>query len=188
MKYNVTIKGLVPLLQHRFSEEKLTKAKTTRTGDRTLTEEAKKENASQYLYTDKKGKLVQPSNHVEAAMIKVASEFRLAGAGKKTYKDIVKAGVFVFPENIIHKNQKWEVDSRSVVINGGGRVMSYRPRLEEWELSFEVEVTDPRADPEVIKGILVHAGLYKGLGSYRPRFGRFSVTEFSEIKEKKTKK
>jgi hypothetical protein len=189
MKFDVTIKGTVPMLQHRFSEEKLTQVKAPRGGDKKLNDEERRETAKQYLYTDNKGRVVQPSAHIEGAMIKAATDFRLAGAGKKTYKDVVKAGVFVFPEMIVHKNQDWTVDSRSVVNQTThGRSMSYRPRLEDWELSFELEVTDPRADADAIKGILENAGAYKGIGSYRPRFGRFEVVRFDPVTNSSKKK
>lgn len=181
MKFNVTIRGIAPLLMHRFSEEKLTRP-TVRTGDRALSDKDKKAAATPYLYVQK-GKLVQPSSHIEGAMVKAATELKLAGSGKKTYKDLVKSSVFVFPEMIPHKNQAWEVDGRPVVNpTTRGRSMCYRPRLDSWELSFHVEVLDNRADPNAIKEILNIAGVRNGIGSYRPRFGRFEVTSFKETK------
>lgn len=180
MKFNVTIKGICPMLQHRFSEEKLTQIKK-KTGDKVLSDIEKRAVADQYLYKNPKGKVCQPSSHIEGAMIKAASSIGLAGAGKKTYKDLIKASCFVFPEYIPHKNQEWTVDSRSVVNpSTGGRAMSYRPRLEEWELDFTMEVNDDRADAEAIKEILINAGLRNGIGAFRPRFGRFEVVKFKQ--------
>lgn len=181
MKFDVEIQGICPMLQHRFSEDKLTNIKK-KSGDKKLTDDEKRELARQYLYLD--GKTVcQPASHIEGALIKAASSIGLAGAGKKTYKDLMKAGAFVFPEYIPHINQKWTVDSRSVVNqNTGGRAMSYRPRLEDWKLKFNLEITDDRADSEAIKEILTIAGLRNGIGAYRPRFGRFEVTRFKQVK------
>jgi len=182
MRFKAKVKGLCPLLQHRFSEERLIETKK-RTGDKRLTEEEKRENASQFLYTDRKGIVCQPSSHIEGAMQKAASQFKLAGAGKKTYKDLVKGAVFVFPEYIPHKNQDWIVDERAIVNpNTKGRSMCYRPRLDEWELEFEIEVNDDRADGDAIRDILEYAGMYIGISSYRPRFGRFALEEFKLIK------
>lgn len=181
MKFQVTIKGICPLLQHRFAEEKLTQIKK-KSGDKALNDDQKKEIASQFLYLQGK-KVCQPSSHIEGAMIKSASAVGLSGAGKKTYKDLIKASCFVFPEYIPHKIQKWEVDGRSVVNQTtGGRAMSYRPRLENWELDFEMEVNDDRADAEAIKEVLRLAGLRNGIGAYRPRFGRFEITKFKQVK------
>lgn len=181
MKFKVVIKGLAPMLQHRFSEDKLLSVKKA-SGDKRLTEEEKKKVASQFLYMDK-GKLCQPSAHIEGAMVKAASDVKLSGSSKKSYKDLVKGAVFVFPEFIPHKNQKWVVDERSVVNpTTRGRAMCYRPRLDDWELSFDMEVNDDRADEHAIKQILEIAGTQKGIGAYRPRFGRFEVASFKKVK------
>lgn len=131
MIFKVTIKGIAPILFHRFSEEKLTNVKK-KSGDSKLTDEEKRDRAKDFLYLDSKKKISTPSSHIEGAMAKAASEIKLSGSGKKTYKDLIKATCFVFPEYVPHKNQKWEVDSRSVVNpSTGGRSMCYRPRLDD---------------------------------------------------------
>ncbi len=182
MKFDIEIEGIAPLLMHRFAEEKLTKIKS-RSGDKVLTDEEKREQASQYAYFSK-NKLVQPAIHIEGALIKAATELKLSGSGKKTYKDLMKAAAFVTPEMIVHKNQDWTVDSRAVVNpTTRGRSMCYRPRLDKWSLSFTLEVLDERADASAVKEILTIAGLRNGIGSYRPKFGRFTVKTFTQVKE-----
>lgn len=177
MKFDVKIKGISPLLQHRFSEDKLVGIKK-QGGDKKLSEEDKRTAASQFLYLSGK-KVSQPAVHIEGAMIKASTELKLSGAGKKTYKDLMKASLFVSPEAIVHKNQDWTVDGRPVVNpSTRGRSMCYRPRFDEWELDFQIEVLDDRADEDAVKEILKLAGLRQGIGSYRPRFGRFDVVSF----------
>lgn len=181
MKFKVAIKGIAPLLQHRFDPDKLTDIKKKR-GDKKLSDAEKRLLAEQFLYRSGK-KVVQPSSHIEGAMIKAATELRLSGSGKKTYKDLVKSSVFVFPEMIPHKNQDWTIDERAAVNpTTRGRTMCYRPRFEEWALEFEMEVNDDRADADAIKEILTIAGVRNGIGSYRPRFGRFEIVKFEEVK------
>lgn len=180
MKFNVEIKGIAPLLMHKFSESAITGPRRPSKGDRGLSKEEKIKAAEAYLYLQG-SKLVQPSIHIEMAMAKAATEFRLAGAGKKTYKEIVQSACFIDGEYIPHKVQEWNVDARATVNQTThGRVMTYRPRLDNWALEFAIEVLDDRADPEVIKSIIQSAGLRKGIGSYRPRFGRFEVTKFKQ--------
>lgn len=180
MKYEVEIAGLSPLLQHRFDVEKLTSTKT-RTGDRKMTDDDEKEAAKKFLYVSD-GKVVQPALHIEGAMTKAATELKLAGSGKKTYKDLIKATCFVTPEYIPLNNQKWTVDARPVVNpTTRGRSMCYRPRFDEWSMNFEMEVLDDRADPAAIEEILRLAGLRVGIGSYRPRFGRFEIKKFAKV-------
>ena len=176
MIFKIEIRGICPLLMHKFSEDDLIKP-SKRTKDKQLSESEKIDLAKQFLYTDSRGKLVQPSSHIEGTMIKAASQFTFKG--KKTYKELVKGGVFAFPELIPHKIPKWVVDARAIVNpNTRGRSMCYRPRLDDWKLAFTLEVNDARADKNVIRQILEHAGAYIGIGNYRPRFGRFEVTKF----------
>lgn len=165
---------------HRFSEDALT-TPTKRTGDKKLTDAEQRTAAQHFAYFEGK-KLVQPAAHIEGALQKAASQFKMAGSGKATYKNLAKGAIFVFPDNIVHKNQKWTVDARAVVNpSTGGRRMCYRPCLDNWALDFNIEVTDERADEEVIKQMLTYAGAYIGISSYRPRFGRFSVEKFKLI-------
>ena len=110
-------------------------------------------------------------------MKKAAVQFKFKG--KKTYKDFVESGVFVEPEYIIHKKQKWEVDKRMVRI-GTARIMRIRPIFNEWELEFKLQVINPDLDIKVLNDILIYAGKFIGIGDYRPKYGRFMVSEFKE--------
>jgi hypothetical protein len=57
--------------------------------------------------------------------------------------------------------------------------MRSRPRLDAWQVQFEVSVLDADAIPdEVLLQVLQDAGQKVGVLDYRPRFGRFMVTEF----------
>ena len=173
----VRIVGTAPLLMHRFGEnaEAELQAKSKKRSGAHTPEQAAKE----LLYTLPNGKLCQPAEHIYRAMVKSAVNFQITGRGKKTYKDIVCGAMDVGPEFIEHISQKWTVDSRSVVIPATrGRVMRHRPRLNTWQLDFELTSRDEQLAPEVLKQILEYCGNYVGIGDYRPRFGRFKVTKF----------
>lgn len=186
MKFEVTLRGICPMLQHRFSEDALTGVKSAGSGIKNPNEAQKRTIAESYLYKNSKNKLCVPANMIEGSIISASGEFKLAGAGKKTYKEMAKSSMFVFPEMIELKDQNYTVDVQSVVTPAtGGRKMCYRPRFNEWEISFVLEVTDPRADVDTLKMILETAGLRKGIGSYRPKFGRFEVIKFDEVTKSK---
>jgi hypothetical protein len=72
------------------------------------------------------------------------------------------------------------IDRRAVVVQRA-RIMRERPRFDNWGLSFVIETLDEQLPVSAIKEILDYAGKV-GLGDYRPRFGRFIVTEFKEEK------
>jgi len=177
-KIKVTIKGISPLLMNRFpeSEGKLEEKSKKRMGNPDYDKEAE-----QKLYKLPNGTLYQPASHIEGCMIKASTGFQIAGKRKKTYKDLVKGSVFVTPDAIPHKIQKYNIDRRSVVVPATrGRVMRARPILNEWSLSFTIEIRNDQLPIEVIKQILDTAGNEIGIGDFRPRFGRFIVTEFKE--------
>lgn len=179
-KVNVKIKGVVPLLQHRFPTEKAEKKSVRATGNRG--DEYAKE-AENSLYKDETGKIYQPSDHILGALAKAAGDFKIAGRGRKTYRDMVKSSVVVSPDAIWHENPKWEVDRRPVVIKGA-RIVRERPKFNNWSLSFSLEVLEDQLPAEVLKEVLDQAGKV-GIGDYRPRFGRFIVTRFDMEEEKK---
>lgn len=174
LKFNVTIKGVAPLLFNRYPEEEnpdgVSKGKKA-----VLSKDAQVERS---LYKDDKGQIVSPSDHIVGAMTKAAVNFKLEG--KKTFKDVAKAGVFISPLQIPHLNQQYVADWRPVIINRG-RVMKGRGRMDDWSLKFELVCIDDRATANDIKEILEYAGTYIGIGDYRPRYGRFEVTDFTKV-------
>jgi hypothetical protein len=178
-KFKVKIRGVVPLLMHRFvssNEKPQTAKKQGRKGK--IYDNV--EDAKQAAYLLEDGTLYQPAEHLEGAMTRSATSYIIPGAGKKTYKDAVKGGVFIEPREIPHLIQGYEVDLRSVVIKGS-RIERARPRFDNWELEFTINLVDERVTPEILKQILEDAGKFVGIGDFRPKFGRFEVTEFRRL-------
>ena len=177
-KINVTIKGVAPLLQHKMSNEQEAQlASKTKKSDG----QSKGDNPKDYLYIIG-NKIVQPSEHIVQAIIKRLSNYKIQGKGKKTYKEMGIGALNIIPEYIEHENQNWEVDSRTVVIKATkGRVVRLRPKFNDWQLSFVVELINDDLPVEVVKSALDDAGREGGIGDFRPRFGRFIVTEFKEL-------
>lgn len=184
MKYKVVIEGIVPLLQAKHptpSEEKkiLERKSSARAKVKDLTD---KEQFEMHAYKNKAGKFYQPSEMIEACMTKAAVNFKMEG--KKSYKDVIKGGIVVDPSEIVHKNQKPVMDARwGRNKNTGGAVWVVRPRFDKWSLEFEIDLLqDERVSPENLRAILDYAGLYVGIGAWRPKFGRFKVLKFNEVK------
>lgn len=177
-KIKCCIKGVAPLLQHKMSletETQLASAVKRRAG------QVKQDNPEDYLYKIE-DKIYQPSEHILQAIIKRLSNYKIQGKGKKTYKEIGQGYLSITPEFILHKNQNWIVDSRTVVIPATrGRSVRLRPRFNDWELEFVIEILNEDLPLDVVKSALDDAGREGGLGDYRPRFGRFIVTEFKEM-------
>jgi len=175
MKVKCRIRGVAPLLQHRFPEESDDVQIKKRTGSIDYSTEVEKA-----IFKNEDGVIYEPSEHIEGCLRKAASSFRIPGQGKKTYKDMMLSSIVVEPEMIPLEPQEYEVDKRSVII-GRARVFRYRPRWDNWELDFNVNILDEQLTPDSLKEILIYGGAAKGIGDYRPKFGRFEVTEFKEV-------
>jgi len=178
-KYQVKIRGIRPLLMHRFPAEDYAdnNKPTKRVGNPV---DPNKE-AEKALYRDTEGRICTPSEHILMSMAGAATNFKIPGKGKKTFKDAIKSGVLIDPEMIPHLKPDYKVDIRAVVISRS-RIPRARPRFDEWELEFTVTVLDERITGPVLKSILQEAGMFKGIGDYRPRYGLFEVIEFEKVK------
>ncbi len=139
--------------------------------------------AEMAAYRMENGELGQPAEHIYQSLIKAAGDYQVQGKGKKTYRDAVKGNVLVTPEIISHGKKDYRIDARPVRIQRA-RIVRHRPWLPEWELSFTIQILEPDLLPsEVLNAILVKAGQTAGLGDYRPRYGRFVVTEWKPLGE-----
>lgn len=167
-KFKIVLKGVAPLLINRFISEEKSRKKEYVPAD-----ECKKK-----LYINSKGELYVPTTMIKAAMISAGSDF--AFKGKKTYKQFIKSGIFFDSEEAKLTPQKYSIDERPVQI-GDARVLGWRPRFDNWKIEFTMNVIDEFIGSTTLKDILSAAGKYKGIGSYRPEFGRFIVASIEQL-------
>jgi hypothetical protein len=59
---------------------------------------------------------------------------------------------------------------------GQQRVMRTRPKFPGWSLEAHITLDESQLSSAQLKDIAAYAGLYIGLGDYRPRYGRFEAT------------
>ena len=179
--FKVKIKGIVPLMHNRYPLDamQITKKKPKGTLFNPIDEVEK------CLYKDTEGKIYQPSDHIEGALIQVGSTISVPGQGKKTYKDQMKTNIAVLPNEIYFTEANdYKTDVRLCVIPATrGRIPVARPRWDNWTLEFTLRVFDETLlNGETLKELLETAGKTKGIGTYRPKFGRFEVIQFVPIK------
>jgi len=172
---DIEITGIAPLLQHRFATEEH--------GENTSKSKKKvynpKEEAEKCLYKNEKGEIYQPAEHIFQSMVRAAVDFKFEK--KRTYKDVITSGIVVQPEEIpLITEEQYEIDARGAVIQRA-RVVRWRPRFNKWKLKFNIDILDDQnISVPTLKEILERAGTTKGIGDYRPRFGRFMITAFKE--------
>lgn len=172
MKINVKIKGTAPLLLHRFAPEESVSSRTKKVY-------VPEEEAEKACYRNEHGKVFIPSTHFKGAMIKSGVDFIYKG--RKTYKEYIKSGIFIEENEIILTPQEYIVNSMPVVI-ARARILRSRPEFKDWKCEFSLEIADEALDYRIVKDILIAAGKYKGVGDFRPEYGRFEVVSFKKTK------
>ena len=180
-KIVATVKGICPLLQHKDDGNR---EKVSDPGS----PEAQNKEFKDAQYRNGKG-LFQPSEHFERCFELAGSQFKFKG--KLTYSSIIKGGIVIEPQEILHKIQKIVPFAKFVRIppgKRGARVLSTRALLENWELDFVINILNDAINFEDLKQIVEYAGGYIGIGDWRPKFGRFEVIKFAKLEDKKTKR
>ncbi len=189
MKVRVTIEGMTPLLMNRFTEESEVKVSggisVIYVGERGTP----REQAEAKRYADQDGNLYVPGANIFACLVS-AGRFHKHGKSKlTTMKTSLIPAALMVEELICSLGTKdWEVDSRSVVNpSTGGRRMCHRPRLDEWRLTFTLEIDTDMFSPALVRAIVDDGGKKVGICDYRPErkgsFGRFVVQEWQVIEE-----
>ena len=134
--YKVRIKGIRPLLMNSCRHMVEDKLGTPSRGKKEI---SLKEEAKNLLYIDENGNSVVPSMCILGCMRKSATNFKVPGRGKKTFKDFIYSGLRIEPDDIVLISENsWEVDLRSAVI-GRARIVKARPKFKEWELEFQTK-------------------------------------------------
>jgi hypothetical protein len=188
---DVWIEGTNALLQHRFTEGALD---STRKAFRRvqIVEETPRSIAERACYRDHDGQLYFPGAAIARLLREAGSAHKQRGS-RRSLKYIVPAGISVVDDAIsLFKKDRstritdFEVDARPVTIPATkGRVMRYRPRLDEWTARFHLRINEDVLSPTITRQLLSEGGQQLGIGDYRPErggpFGTFAVVSWTEV-------
>ncbi len=188
-KYEVKLKGKTPYMQHKMNDEDLDEweKKRGRIIERPDIAKEDQVRAEYHMYIDDKKQPFIPSEQIRSSLINAGAFVKSkVGNSKKSMKNIVAAMFYVTPEQITLPND-WVIDKRSAVNkNVKARVITVRPKWEDWEVKFILTVDNDTITDTTVKQILEYAGQYCGIGSFRPTnngmFGRFEISQFKLIK------
>jgi hypothetical protein len=179
---SVTIRGLSPLLQHRFGDAAMADDSTRA---QLVVRGTPREEAEKVVYRDSGNACYFPGQAIARLLREAGGGHKLRGS-RKAVKWIVPAAVIV-PADEIHildetgkPYETFEVDSRPVTIPATkGRIMRHRPRWDAWQARFSLECDDTVLPVELIHQLLEEGGRRQGIGDYRPEkggpFGRFEI-------------
>lgn len=141
------------------------------------------------LYLNKQKAVVLPSRVLESTIVEGArtqkeGQQALAGMFVDADAEFNYDGGPLSVEKLIASP-----DHRLVVpvVVGQAKTMRTRPMFKDWTASFPVSINTDIANPERLKQWLEKAGGLKGIGDWRPRYGRFVLKELTEVKAKAKK-
>ena len=176
----VEVAGVSPLLMNRFRDAEIEGKSKRRTGA------IEDKNLEDKLYLVN-GKPQIPGVYFRNSLVEAAKQFKISGKGKSTYSKLAGSVVNI-KEEYIEITPGTYTEYRIAAVNPmtKGRMMVSRPRFDKWGGRFHVEIMDDALPIGVVNEILAHAGMYVGVGDWRPdkkgTFGKFMLTTFQEKK------
>ncbi len=169
-RVNVRIRGISPLLMHRFPLEPV----------QAIEKRSKEEQAEIAAYRDEETEeLYIPGVAIQRALIAAATYSK--GKGRGTLQKPVAACAFVDPDQCGLGTTTYKIDARAVVVPvTKGRIVRFRPRLDAWETGFSLDYDPDLLTEQQLRTVVDDAGARVGLLDFRPErkgpFGRFIVT------------
>ncbi len=173
-----TLTGVAAILFNKWTDAAEKSIREGTTGGK-FTDEQRSAEAMEKLYQDEQG-LFLPAWNLKQSLLAGCA---MAGLkeGKKAMGQFIKA--MVFPDESPRFNKTapdfiHEVPGKRPPRTGGACLIK-RPALNAgWELTFGLSVIDPRRSADHIKRSLEEAGMLVGLGSWRPEYGRFVISDW----------
>lgn len=129
-----------------------------------------------------------PAAGIHQALVAAAKYMKkkIPGQGGSTWTKKFEAGIALLgnidigvdPEKVGFVDIYANADG---VRGSGKRVMRRFPEIPEWSATFDVHILDPIITKDIFTQVFEHAGLFVGIGRYRPEKaginGRFRLTK-----------
>ena len=188
MRIAIAIEGTTPLLCNKFTDEAARAATNGTRGSTRGDRGTEREIAETKLYLNNEGVPCIPQPNLLGCLVEGGAWHKI---GKKQvttktssllYSCLDVVGVMIPIEHA----QPWSVDVRPVVIpSTKGRILAFRPRFDDWRLTFEIELMTDIISAKFARNIIDDAGSKVGLGDFRPSrkgpYGRFHVVHWQEM-------
>lgn len=181
----IRIKGTSPLLMQAETLanplHELTKAHKAVSGKRKKTEDdyiwlMESEWSASMYYDEEIGPFV-PALNMEGCIAEAGKIHRLGKTIKQAVQVVNDKAKLEYDgprkKEALWKSNKFS-DVRGVNV-GGKKIMRCRPIFLGWSAQFDIAFMDDVIDRSDLVRVVEEAGRRIGIGTYRPRFGRFSV-------------
>jgi hypothetical protein len=173
----VEIKGISPLSFGRFHN--------TPKENKERPEDYEKRTWQEKAHFNSKGECFIPLTAFKNCLSEIAKylSIQIPGKGKSTFTKHFESGIIV-EDNLLLNTKKKDLLQEVAFVPSDGRrggttrVIKYFPKIEEWSTSANVRILDEVITREIFEQHLREAGIFIGLGRFRPRnngyFGRFT--------------
>lgn len=182
----VKIVGRSPLSQGKYYRvDKLPKESPSKYEERTWRER---------MHYNSKGIVFVPQTAIKNCLVDCAQYLgmQIPGKGKSTYTKHFLAGIMVENDLVLdtHKDDvkpEWVFVPADGKRGGSRRVEKCFPVIDKWGGEVKIRVLDDTIERDVLQKHLSEAGLFIGIGRFRPRnngyYGRFEakITEWKEV-------
>ena len=187
MPYTVEVEfaGTSDLLFHAWSVSEVEAKANAAKGSK----EKKTDNPESMVYRNEKGVICIPAEYFRQSLIKASKSHQDPRSPRKSMKDLMTSIIFATEElhPIIGQNGKeqkeWEFeDRRRVQIKMAG-VTRTRPGFRKnWKCTVRFQCLAPNyLSPDKLLQLFNEAGMFCGVGDFRPTFGRYNVTSFKVL-------
>lgn len=196
VQIKVVCEGSSPLLVNAMSQDKLLDIWFKKKSPKTATRRQPKEEAESKLHIMQDGRPHIPAKCFYACLVNAGQFVRLDGKRQistqtKTILPSMMALIDIELPLIVpgseDKSAEWQTDiQQGRNPNGGEAVCIIRPRFDQWEFRFTVEVDQSLMSIPMARDLIDIAGRRVGLLEFSPRhkgtFGCFKVTEWKVLK------
>lgn len=200
IQFRISAVGIAPMLQNPMTDEVLDEllgGKSARKGvqtDITVEDRAKKK-----LCTGPNGEFGFPANYLFAALIDAGRHVQYEGKSKVSTREtsLMPAFLSIVPDIVnadgdgfipfLDQSIMWVADKRRGVLAANkAAVAIVRPKFPSWAFEVTVEIDLDQIAVDKVKSLFEIAGRQSGIGDFRPSkrgpFGRFTITDFVEMK------
>lgn len=174
----VRIRGSADYLFHRYSIEDVEAKQSSKKGS----EARKTDNLEAYVWRHPEtNNLCIPGNHLYGAMHYAAKRHKDPVSTRKSAQDLFKASVIVDPDMYDMGYAEWEYVHQCRAVVQRNAVPRSRPAARKgWEAEFNITCLQAELiTPDFLYKVLRDAGMFQGMGDYRPTYGRFNVVGFN---------
>jgi len=186
-KFHGEIEGVTPFLFNRYVEESEVVAELgKKPKDLSKIDEWRRAEGMMRVYANGQGPFV-PGRNIRSTMMNGADAAAIThkhGRSQRALGPFLRRGTLIEPPELLFGEIEISLHRDTVRIppRTGALVVKYWPKVEGWRLAFDCVVFDDslQGDDE-LRASLEAAGIFCGLGTGRPDYGKFKVAAWKEI-------